>query len=299
MAEGANILCKKLEENSILKVAGAFDAMSAKLVELNNFDAVWAGSFAISATHALPDASILTMTEFLSAASNMTDACSIPIIADCDTGFGGPSNVSHLVKKYENAGIAAICIEDKIFPKQNSLLKDGKQELLSEKDFVAKIIAGKAAKNNPNFMIIARIEALIAGHGIEEALKRATAYEIAGADAILIHSKKNTPDEVFEFCNTWNGNIPIIAIPTTYPTVTLDELKNNNVKMVIYANQSLRAAHWAMSEHLNQLSNVKSLSEVKTNLTSMEDIFHLQEMYEIKKQESDIEKDLKKLGYIN
>jgi phosphoenolpyruvate phosphomutase len=299
MIEGAKILRTKLKQNPILKIAGAFDAMSAKLVELNNFDAVWAGSFAISATHALPDASILTMTEFLSAASNMADACSIPIIADCDTGFGGPSNVSHLVKKYENAGIAAICIEDKIFPKQNSLLKEGKQELLSEKDFVAKIIAAKTAKNNPNFMIIARIEALIAGHGIEEALKRATAYEIAGADAILIHSKKNTPDEVFEFCNTWNGNIPIIVIPTTYPTVTLDELKNNNVKMVIYANQSLRAAHWAMSDHLKQLSNAKSLSEVKTNLTSMEDIFHLQEMYEIKKQESDIEEDLKKLGYIN
>jgi phosphoenolpyruvate phosphomutase len=299
MTEGANILHTKLKENSIVKVAGAFDAMSAKLVELNNFDAVWAGSFAISATHALPDASILTMTEFLSTASSMTDACSIPIIADCDTGFGGPSNVSYLVKKYENAGIAAICIEDKIFPKQNSLLKEGKQELLSEKDFVAKIIAGKSAKINPNFMIIARIEALIAGYGVKEAVKRATAYENAGADAILIHSKKNTPDEIFEFCNTWNGNVPIIAIPTTYPTVTLDELQNNNIKMVIYANQSLRAAHWAMSDHLKQLSNAKSLSEVKTNLTSMEDIFHLQEMYEIKKQESDIEEDLKKLGYIN
>jgi phosphoenolpyruvate phosphomutase len=299
MNEGANSLRIKLKENPILKVAGAFDAMSAKLVELSNFDAVWAGSFAISATHALPDASILTMTEFLASASSMADACSIPIIADCDTGFGGPSNVSHLVKKYENAGIAAICIEDKIFPKQNSLLKDGKQELLSEKDFVAKIIAAKNAKNNPNFMIIARIEALIAGHGVEEALKRATAYQNAGADAILIHSKKNTPDEVFEFCNMWNGKIPIIAIPTTYPTVTLDELQNNNIKMVIYANQSLRAAHWAMTEHLNQLSNAKSLSEVKTNLTSMEDIFHLQEMYEIKKQEVDIGKKLKKMGYIN
>jgi len=299
MTEGANILHTKLKENSIVKVAGAFDAMSAKLVELNNFDAVWAGSFAISATHALPDASILTMTEFLSAASKMVDACSIPIIADCDTGFGGPSNVSYLVKQYEKAGIAAICIEDKIFPKQNSLLKEGKQELLSEKDFVAKIIAGKTAKNNPNFMIIARIEALIAGYGVKEALKRATAYEIAGADAILIHSKKNNPDEIFEFCNKWNGKIPIIAIPTTYPTVTLDELQNNNIKMVIYANQSLRAAHWAMSDHLKQLSTAKSLSEVKTNLTTMEDIFHLQEMYEIKKQESDIEENLKKLGYIN
>ena len=299
MTNGANTLRIKLKENQILRVAGAFDAMSAKLVELSNFDAVWAGSFAISATHALPDASILTMTEFLSVASNMTDACSIPIIADCDTGCGGPSNVSHMVKKYESAGIAAISIEDKIFPKQNSLLENGIQELLPEKDFVAKLIAAKNAKINENFMIIARIEALIAGLGIEEAMKRANAYEKAGADAILIHSKKNSPDEIFEFCDLWNGDIPIIAIPTSYPNVTLDELQNHNVKMVIYANQSLRAAHWAMAEHLNQLSSAKSLSEVKTKMTTMEDIFHLQEMYEIKKQEADIEENLKKMGYIN
>ena len=299
MNDGANILHSKLKENQILRVAGAFDAMSAKLVEINNFDAIWAGSFAISATHALPDASILTMTEFLSVASNMTDACSIPVIADCDTGFGGPSNVSHMVKKYENAGIAAVSIEDKIFPKQNSLLENGTQKLLSEKDFVAKILAAKNAKVNENFMIIARVEALIAGLGVDEAKKRADAYEKAGADAILIHSKKNTPDEIFEFCDTWNGSIPIIVIPTSYPNVTLDELHSHKVKMVIYANQSLRAAHWAMSEHLNKLSTAKSLSDVETKMTTMEDIFHLQEMYEIKKQEIDIEKNLKKLGYIN
>ena len=299
MSNGANNLKKKLEENQIIKIAGAFDAMSAKLVELSNFDAVWAGSFAISATHALPDASILTMTEFLSVASNMVNACSIPIIADCDTGFGGPSNVSHMVKKYENAGVAAISIEDKIFPKQNSLLENGKQELLPEKDFVAKIIAAKNAKNNDNFMIIARVEALIAGLGVEEARKRADAYEKAGADAILIHSKQNTPDEIFEFCDTWTGNLPIISIPTSYPNVTFNELQNHKVKMVIYANQSLRVAYWAMKDYLKQLSKANSLSEVKKELTSMEDIFQLQEMYEIKKQEVDIEENLKKMGYIN
>ena len=299
MINGANKLKKKLEENQIIKIAGAFDAMSAKLVELSNFDAVWAGSFAISATHALPDASILTMTEFLSVASNMVNACSIPIIADCDTGFGGPSNVSHMVKKYESAGVAAISIEDKIFPKQNSLLENGKQELLPEKDFVAKIIAAKNAKNNDDFMIIARVEALIAGLGVEEARKRADAYEKAGADAILIHSKQNTPDEIFEFCDTWTGNLPIISIPTSYPNVTFKELQNHKVKMVIYANQSLRASYWAMKDYLNQLSKANSLSEVKKELTSMEDIFHLQEMYEIKKQEVDIEENLKKMGYIN
>ncbi len=299
MNDGANILHSKLKENQILRVAGAFDAMSAKLVELNNFDAIWAGSFAISATYALPDASILTMTEFLSVASNMADTCSIPIIADCDTGFGGPSNVSHLVKKYENAGIAAISIEDKIFPKQNSLLQNGTQKILPEKDFVAKLIAAKNAKINENFLIIARVEALIAGLGVSEASKRADAYENAGADAILIHSKKNTPDEIFEFCDTWDGKIPIIVIPTSYPNVTLDELQNHKVKMVIYANQSLRASHWAMAEHLSKLSTAKSLSDVETKMTTMEDIFHLQEMYEIKKQEIEIEKNLKKLGYIN
>ena len=299
MSTGSQKLRKKINEKSILKIGGAFDAMSAKLVEINEFDAVWAGSFAISATHAVPDASIMTMTEFLQVAKNMVDSCDIPIIADCDTGFGGPSNVRHMIKKYENAGIAGISIEDKIFPKQNSLLENGKQELISEKEFVAKIIAGKRAIINPNFMIIAIIESLIAGHGIEDALKRATAYENAGADAILIHSKKNTPDEIFKFCNSWNGNIPIIAIPTTYPTVTVDELHKNKIDMVIYANQSLRVAHWAMTEHLNQLSNAKSISEVKTSMTTMDEIFHLQEMYEIKKQESNIERDLKKMGYIN
>jgi len=299
MNDGANILHSKLKENQILRVAGAFDAMSAKLVELSNFDAIWAGSFAISATHALPDASILTMTEFLSVASNMADTCSIPVIADCDTGFGGPSNVSHMVKKYEKAGIAAISIEDKIFPKQNSLLQNGIQKILPEKDFVAKIIAAKNAKVNENFLIIARVEALIAGLGVSEARKRADAYEKAGADAILIHSKKNTPDEIFEFCETWDGKIPIIVIPTSYPNVTLDELQNHKVKMVIYANQSLRVSHWAMVEYLSKLSTAKSLSDVETKMTTMEDIFHLQEMYEIKKQEIEIEKNLKKLGYIN
>ena len=167
MSTGSKLLRNKIRENSILKIGGAFDAMSAKLVEISDFDAVWAGSFAISATHAVPDASIMTMTEFLQVSKNMVDSCDIPIIADCDTGFGGPSNVSYLVKQYEQAGVAGISIEDKIFPKQNSLLENGKQELLSEKDFVAKIIAGKEAKTDQDFMIIARTEALIAGLALQ------------------------------------------------------------------------------------------------------------------------------------
>ena len=295
----SEILRRSLETKEILQIGGAFDAMSAKLVEINEFDAIWAGSFAISATHALPDASIMTMTEFLGVATSMNEACQIPVIADCDTGFGGPGNVRHMIKKYQSSGIAAVSIEDKTFPKQNSLLENGKHELLPEKDFVAKLLAAKDAKKDPNFMIIARTEALIAGLDMKEAIKRAIAYEKAGADAILIHSKKKSPDEIFEFADTWEGNVPLVVVPTSYDSVTIDELISHKIKMVIYANQSLRAAHASMSKLLHKIKKSNSLSEIHEELSSMDEIFHLQEMYNIKTQEKDIEEKLKKLGYIS
>ncbi len=292
-------LRKRIETKPIVKVGGAYDALSAKLVETSGFDAIWAGSFAISATHALPDASILTMTDFLRVAENMVDSCNIPVIADCDTGFGGPANVSHAVKKYEKAGVAGMSIEDKIFPKQNSLLKNSIQKLLPEKDFVAKIIAAKESKKDPNFMIIARTEALIAEKGMDEALRRAKAYEKAGADAILIHSKKNTPNEIFEFSEKWNEGIPLVVVPTSYPSVKISELISRKIKMVIFANQSLRVAHYVISKALKEIIQNESLDEVKINMSSMEDIFNLQEMYKINDQEKMIEIDLKKMGYVN
>ena len=293
------ILRKKLEGNSIIKVGGAFDAMSAKLVENSGFDAVWAGSFAISAVHALPDASILTMTEFFDVASNMSSTCDIPIIADCDTGYGGPSNVHYMTQKYEKAGISSICIEDKTFPKQNSLLENGKNDLLSEKEFVAKILAAKEARSNRNFIIIARVEALISGAGMKEAIKRANAYEHAGADAILIHSKQKTPDEIFEFTDSWKGSAPIVVVPTTYDSVKISELEAHKIKMVIYANQTLRVAHMAMSRLLKEMINADHISDVKDKMSTMQDIFSLQEMYDIKNKEKKLEEELKKLGYIN
>jgi len=295
----SEILREKIESQSLVRVVGAFDALSAKLVEVHDFDAVWAGSFAISATHALPDASILTMTEFLAATSSMSDSCNLPVIADCDTGFGGPSNVSHTVKKFEKAGVAAVCIEDKTFPKQNSFLKNGNQTLLSEKDFVAKIIAAKEAKSDPSFMIIARIEALIAESGMKEALNRAAAYEKAGADAILIHSNKKTPDEIFQFCDSWNGSVPLVAIPTSYGNVTRKELIDHRIKMIIYANQTLRVSHIYISKLLEELKNSDSLSQISYEMSPMEDIFKMQQMYGLKKEEQEIEKQLRKMGYID
>ena len=297
--EQADKLVELLEDKSIVKVCGAYDAMSAKLVELYDFDAIWAGSFAISAIHNVPDASILTMTEFFTAASNMAHACEIPVIADCDTGYGDATNVRYMVKKYESAGIAGICIEDKTFPKQNSLLEGGSNQLLSEKDFAAKILAANEAKQDKAFTIIARIEALISGIGIEQALKRAYAYEKAGADLILIHSKKITPEEIFEFSDSWKGNARLVVIPTTYYSVNIDELIEHKIKMVIYANQTLRASHLALSKLLKQMKKANNMSQLQNQMSPMEDIFKLQEMYDMKSQEKSIEEKLKKLGYIS
>ena len=298
MSQSENLV-KLLDNQPIVKVCGAYDAMSAKLVELSGFDAIWAGSFAISAINNVPDASILTMTEFFTAASNMANACEIPVIADCDTGYGDATNVRYMVKKYENAGIAGICIEDKTFPKQNSLLEGGNNQLLSEKDFAAKILAANEAKQNKAFVVIARIEALISGMGIEQALKRAYAYEKAGADLILIHSKKITPEEIFEFADSWKGNAPLVVIPTTYYSVNVDELIEHKIKMVIYANQTLRAAHLALSKLLKQMKGANNMSQVQNQMSSMDDIFKLQEMYDVKSQEKNIEEKLRKLGYIS
>ena len=290
-----NDLMKKLRGKQFVKVCGAFDVMSAKLAEMNGFDAIWASGFGISSARALPDAGIITMTELLDAVTFMSEACSIPVIADCDTGYGGPNNVAHLVKKFENAGIGGICIEDKTFPKENSLFKDGKQVMISKRDFVAKIVAAKNAKKNDDFIIIGRVEALIADLGIEEAMSRANAYAKAGADIIFVHSRKESTDEIFEFLKLWQGKVPIMIIPTAFPTVTLDELKSRGVGMVVYAHQTTLAAFAAVSDVIKQMSKVKSLSELNTKMASMEDLFELQGMQKIRDHESFIEEEIKKL----
>jgi phosphoenolpyruvate phosphomutase len=262
---------------------------------MNNFDAIWASGFGISSTRALPDAGIITMTELLDAVTFMADACNIPVIADCDTGYGGPNNVAHLVRKFENAGIAGICIEDKTFPKENSLFKDGKQEMIAKKDFVAKLIAAKNAKKNPDFVVIGRTEALIADLGVEEALDRATAYEKAGADIIFVHSRKKNPDEIFEFYEKWKGKTPLMAVPTAFPTVALDELKSRGVQMVVFAHQTTLAAFAAISDVVKHMSEIKSLSDLSTKLASMDDLFKLQGMHKIREHENFIEEEIKKL----
>jgi phosphoenolpyruvate phosphomutase len=268
----------------VIRVIGAHDGLGAKLIEKHGFEGVWASGFEVSTSHAVPDANILTMTQFMDAASMINDATRLPVIADCDTGYGNSNNVIYMVKKYEALGIAAVCIEDKKFPKVNSFIP-GRQELAPVAEFVGKIKAAKDAQRTKDFMLIARVEALVAGWGQAEALKRAKAYADAGADAILIHSKSKSADEIVEFCRAWDKRAPLVIVPTTYPEITEAELNALGVKVVIYANHGMRASIKAMDEVLAEIARNGGIHSINEKIAPMSYLFDLQGMNRMKEQE--------------
>src|SRR5262249_22573465 len=174
-------------------LAGAHDGLTARLVQEAGFEGVWASGFEISASHGVPDASILTMTETLAAAQQIADAVDIPVVADCDTGFGNAINAIRTVEAFERAGVSGICIEDNVFPKRCSFYPGVKRQLADLDEQALKIRAAVGARASNDFVVIARTEALIAGWGLEEALRRGRAYADAGADAILVPSNPTPP----------------------------------------------------------------------------------------------------------
>lgn len=271
------------ESKELIRIVGAHNGLTARLIEKNGFEGVWAGGLEVSTSHAVPDANILTMTQHLDAANVMNESVSIPVVIDCDTGYGNSNNVIHLVKKCESMDIAGIIIEDKKFPKVNSYIS-GRQEMVPIAEFVGKIMAAKNAQRTKDFMVFARIEALIAGLGIEEALKRAHAYVDAGADGIFIHSKSKTPDEIREFLKRWDNKAPVVICPTSYPQITEEEMKKLRVKMVIYANHGIRAAIKYVDEILAKISK-EGIVNVNSYIAPMSEVFELQDMHIMKENE--------------
>jgi phosphoenolpyruvate phosphomutase len=241
-----------LKKPGALKVVGAHDALSARLIERAGFDGVWASGFAISASlKCIPDASFITSSEQLEVERNIAGAVGIPIIADCDTGYGNALNVMRTVNDRERAGMAAICIEDNVYPKRCSFYAGVRRELIPIEEHCGKIRAAKAAQIFPEFVIIARTEALIAGWGQEDALKRAEAYADAGADAVLIHSKSKKFDELRAVYKAWSGRVPLVVVPTIFDRTTAAEMEEAGAKIIIYANQPVRAAIHAMRDTLD------------------------------------------------
>ena len=262
----------------------AHDGLSAKIAEEAGFQAIWASGLSMSAALGVRDSNEASWTQVLEVLEFMADATSIPILMDGDTGYGNFNNVRRLVAKLCQRGIAGACIEDKLFPKTNSFIGDG-QPLADMEEFCGKIKAGKDSQTDPDFVLVARVEALISGWGLDEALKRAHAYQEAGADAVLIHSKQSSANEIMSFMREWDDACPVVIVPTTYYGTPTDQFRAAGVGAVIWANHSVRASISAMRAAAKRIYEDESVVDLEDRIATVKDIFQLAGNDELKDAE--------------
>jgi phosphoenolpyruvate phosphomutase len=255
----------------------AHNGLSARIVREAGFKGIWASGLTISAQFGVRDNNEASWTQVVDMLEFMADASDLPILLDGDTGYGNFNNMRRLVRKLEQRGIAGVCIEDKQFPKTNSFLNGERQPLADIEEFVGKIAAGKDTQQDANFSIVARVEALIAGWGMDEALRRAEAYRVAGADAILIHSKLSKPDEIVTFAKEWARRSPLVIVPTRYYSTPTEVFRQAGISTVIWANHLVRAAASAMQTVAKEIFESQTLVNVEDHIVSVNEIFRLQD----------------------
>jgi len=280
-------LRRLLNAKNIVRIIEAHNGITGLIAEntsivkngtAREFDGMWLSSLTDSTAKGKPDIECVDLTSRLNAVNDILEVTTKPIIYDGDSG-GIAEHFVFMVRTLERLGISAVIIEDKKGLKKNSLLETGNDQPQEKiEDFCSKIISGKHAQVTEDFMIIARIESLIMNAGMQDALDRANAYINAGADGIMIHSKKNTPDEIFEFCGHYSkfeNKVPLVAVPSTYSNVTEKELAEVGIRIAIYANQMLRSAYPAMVKTAELiLENERSL-EAEEHCMSIKDIVTL------------------------
>ena len=266
----------------------AHNGLSAKIAEEAGFKGIWGSGLSISASLGVRDNNEASWTQVLDVAEYMSDATTIPMLLDGDTGYGNFNNMRRLVMKLEQRGVAGVCIEDKIFPKTNSFLRGEAQPLADVDEFCGKIKAGQDTKLDDDFVIIARVEALIAGWGLAEAVKRAEAYRLAGADGILMHSKISKPDEILAFMKEWGERAhtcPVVIVPTKYYSTPTNVFREANVSLCIWANHQMRAAVTAMQNVTKTIFTEQSLMSVEDKVASVKEVFRLQNDSELEEAE--------------
>jgi len=263
----------------------AHNGLSARIIEDAGFKGIWASSLAISAALGVRDNNEASWTQILEVAEFMSDSTISPILLDADTGYGNFNNVRRLVKKLEQRGIAGFCIEDKLFPKTNSFISGETQPLADIDEFCGKIKAAKDAQCDDDFMVVARIESFIAGWGLDEALRRADAYCQAGADAILVHSKRSDSADIDFFMKSWGGRLPVIIVPTKYFSVPTEHFEDLGVSTIIWANHSIRASIKAMQSTAAQIFQDQHLRNIEDEIVPVGEIFRLQNAVELEEAE--------------
>ncbi len=270
-------LRRMLESPQLEFLMEAHNGLSARIVREAGFGGIWASGLSISAQFGVRDNNEASWTQVVEVLEFMADASDLPILLDGDTGYGNFNNMRRLVRKLEQRGIAGVCIEDKQFPKTNSFLNGERQPLADIEEFAGKIAAGKDTQSDPNFSIVARVEALIAGWGMDEALRRAEAYRLAGADAILIHSKLSKPDEIVTFAREWARRSPLVIVPTRYYSTPTDVFREAGISVVIWANHLVRSAVSAMQGVAKEIFESQTLVNVEDRIVTVNEIFRLQD----------------------
>jgi phosphoenolpyruvate phosphomutase len=263
-----------LESDRVTYTMEAHDGLSAKIASDAGFEALWASGFSISTALGMRDCNEMSASDLVYAVERMRNVTKVPILVDIDEGYGSKNSASKLARRLENIGAAGVCLEDKCFPKRNSFV-GGPQTLAEIHEMTDKIRAIKNELVTEDFVVVARLEGFISGCSIFEVLQRAKAYQEAGADALLIHSKKSTDAEIRLFCQHWPKSLPLIIVPTTYSDFDQSWLADAGIRMVIWANQSVRASAHAMMETCAYIKNHKSPTDNPAPMASMHDLFEL------------------------
>ncbi len=263
----------------------AHNGLTAKLVEEAGFEAIWGSGLSISAGLGVRDSNEASWTQVLEVLEFMNDATNLPILLDGDTGYGNFNNARRLVHKLEQRGVAGVCMEDKLFPKTNSFIDGEKQALADVDEFCGKLRAAKDAQRDSNFMVVARTEAFIAGWGLQEALLRATSYAQNGADVILVHSKRKDSREIMEFMEHWKLDVPVVIVPTKYPSEPIASFRQRGVHNFIFANHTLRTVITSVQTNLRKLRETTDLMSLEGEIAPVAEIFRLQNVAELKASE--------------
>ncbi|HEV2639530.1 MAG TPA: isocitrate lyase/phosphoenolpyruvate mutase family protein [Actinocrinis sp.] len=266
------------------QLMGVHDGMSAHIATAEGFPALWASGLCMSTALGVRDSDEASWTQLLGIVGTIAQASRLPILVDGDTGYGNFNSARRFAVGAAKAGAAGVCFEDKIYPKMNSFFGDG-HHLAPIGEFSGKIRACKDAVDDPDFVVVSRTETLIAGGTVDEALERAEAYRLAGADAVFIHSRKAEVGEIGEFCKLWGDRSPIIIAPTTYHRTSMATFRELGIAGVMWANQSMRAAFSAMRETCRAVLAAESVSGIEDNIAPLSEIFSLYDYAGLDKEE--------------
>jgi phosphoenolpyruvate phosphomutase len=276
-----------LDRDGASVLLGVHNALGAKIAEEAGADGLWVSSFEVHAAARLPDADILGTADYVQVIEQMVDRVQVPVLVDGNAGGGNAINTIRLVREFEKAGALGMCIEDNPFPKRCSFY--GMQdELEPTSTFCGKIQAAIEKRTVPEFVVIARTEALNKGLGLDVALERTKAYAAAGADAILIHHKGADADPVLEFADRWfkSEDIPLVCVPTTYHTVPFASLEEAGFSLVIFANYGVRSIVRALRSTFESVMANRQLADADGQVVSMEEVFDLIYVDELKDNEA-------------